>query len=248
MTVDERRARLLEWEGCLNARDLGGYPTIDGQETSWGAVLRSDNLTPLTDAGRQAVVNSGVRSIVDLRTPEELELHPNPFAAPGEHDIAYTHLSLVDPAAAPGPEFTTLANDYKGLLDRFASQIGQIMTTIARAPRGGVLIHCMAGKDRTGIISALLLDLAGVPRETIGADYALSAENLRPADEEWLETGPGERAEREQRLQTFLPRAEVMIEVLDYLDQRYGGVEPYLRQAGVSAEDIEHLRHRMRES
>lgn len=244
MTVGEERGRRLAWEGCLNVRDLGGYPTAGGGETRWGAIVRADNLAQLTDDGRAALIDYGIRTIVDLRKPEEIALHPNPFAEAGTHGIEYRNISLVDPAA-PSPGFTTLANDYKGMLDRFQPTMGEIMTAIARSPVGGVLIHCMAGKDRTGIVSALLLALAGVPRETIAADYALTAECLRPVDEEFLRNGPGDRATREAQVATFSPRAEVMCEVLEHLDERHGGVERYLRQAGLTAEDIDSLRVRL---
>ena len=245
MAVEREWTRRLAWEGCLNARDLGGYPTADGRETRWGRVVRSDNLTPLSEAGREALVAYGVRSIIDLRLPSELAEFPDPFAEPGTHGVAYTNVSFVDPAAGPLEVLTSLVADYARLLDRFAASVAAVMTAVANAPEGGVLIHCMGGKDRTGLISALLLALVDVPRETIGEDYALTAECLRPLEEEWLENGPGDRAERERILVTYAPLAEVMTEVLDSLDERYGGVESYLRQAGVSAEDVSRLRKRL---
>jgi protein-tyrosine phosphatase len=119
------------------------------------------------------------------------------------------------------------------------------MAAIAGAPEGGVLVHCAAGKDRTGLISALLLGLVGVPAVTIAADYALTAELLRPRDQEWLEHGPGERAEREALAARFAPTTEVMLEVLDGLDRRHGGVEGYLAAAGVSPADLDRLRDRL---
>ena len=119
------------------------------------------------------------------------------------------------------------------------------MTAVARAPEGAVLVHCAAGKDRTGLISALLLGLVGVPAETIAADYALTAELLRPRDQEWLEHGPGERAEREAILARYAPTAEVMLEVLHQLDRRHGGVERYLLEAGVAPADLDRLRDRL---
>ena len=242
---DEEQTRHLAWEGCYNVRDLGGYKTRDGKVTRWGAIVRTDNLARLTDAGRTSLVDYGVRSIVDLRRPDELAEYPNPFATTGVHDVVYTNISLIDPAR-PNPEgFTTLANDYKRILDDFAPAMAEIMHVIAAAPEGAVLIHCMAGKDRTGMVAAILLDLADVPRETIAQDYALSAEYLRPLDEEWLESGPGEREERARHLARYIPRAEVMLEVLSHLDERYGGVEAYLLFAGVSPRDIDLLRARL---
>ena len=168
MTAEQREwTRLLDWEGGLNARDLGGYATEDGRETRWGAVVRSAALATLTEAGRAALADYGVRAIVDLRLPDELADHPNPFAEPGDHGIAYTNVSFIDPAAAPPNAVTTLAEDYLQMLDRYRHGVAEAMAAIARAPDGAVVIHCAAGKDRTGLISALLLGLVDVPAETI---------------------------------------------------------------------------------
>lgn len=238
------RVRLLAWEGCLNARDLGGYPTADGRETRWGAIVRSDNLTPLSEAARAAVADYGVRLIIDLRIPPEVNEYPNPFAEPGSHGITYAHLSFIDPAA-PDFDFDSLYDDYTFMLNSFPHQVAAIMTAIARAPAGTVLIHCAAGKDRTGVISALLLVLAGVPREIVAQDYALSAECLRPREEAWIENGPGERSDRQRRIAQHYARPEVMHAVLGYLDERYGGIEPYLQRAGIRPEDLVRLRERL---
>jgi protein-tyrosine phosphatase len=246
VTTEQREwTRQLAWEGCLNARDLGGYATGDGRETRWGAVVRSDSLAALTEAGRAALAGYGVRAIVDLRLADEIAQDPNPFAQPGDHGIAYTNISIIDPAAGFPPDTYTLADNYLWMLDRFRGFVAEVMAAIADAPQGGVLIHCAAGKDRTGLISALLLDLVDVPAETIATDYALTAELLRPRDEEWLENGPGERAEREAMLARFAPSGEVMLEVLDKLAEGHGGAEGYLLEAGVTAADLDRLRDRL---
>jgi protein-tyrosine phosphatase len=249
VTIDVERewTRRLAWEGCLNARDLGGYATADGHQTRWGAVVRSDSLAALTPAGRAALADYGVRAIIDLRLPEEIARDPNPFAEPGDHGIAYTNVSFIDPAAEPPDDDgggRTLAEGYTRMLDLFRGRVAETITAMADAPQGGVLIHCAAGKDRTGLISALLLALVEVPAETVAADYALTAECLRPREQEWLENGPGERAEREAVLARFAPTAEVMLEVLGQLTRRHGGVEQYLLEAGVTRADLDHLRER----
>jgi protein-tyrosine phosphatase len=108
VTTEQREwTRLLEWEGCLNARDLGGYATEGGRETRWGAVVRSDSPAALTEVGRAALAAYGVRAIVDLRLPAELADHPNPFAEPGDHGIAYTNVSFIDPPSPPWPRTTS---------------------------------------------------------------------------------------------------------------------------------------------
>ena len=246
MTIEREWTRRLAWEGVLNARDLGGYPAAGGRETRWGAVVRSDSLADLTAAGQAALAGYGVRTIIDLRLADEIAQDPNPFAQPGDHGIAYTNISIIDPAAGFPPDTYTLADNYLWMLDRFRGFVAEVMAAIADAPEGGVLIHCAAGKDRTGLISALLLGLAGVPAETIAADYAMTAELLRPREQAWLAAvPPEERAEREAMLARYAPRAEVMLEVLAGLEERYGGVEGYLLAAGVSPADLDRLRERL---
>jgi protein-tyrosine phosphatase len=246
VTIEREWTRRLAWEGVLNARDLGGYPAAGGRETRWGAVVRSDSLTDLTTAGQAALAGYGVRTIIDLRLADEIARHPNPFATPGDHEVGYTNVSVIDPAAGFPPETDTLGENYLWMLDRFAGFVAEVVTAVAGAPEGGVLIHCAAGKDRTGLISALLLGLAGVPAETIAADYAMTAELLRPRDEAWLAAAPPEeRTEREAVLARFAPTAEVMLEVLAGLEERYGGVEGYLVAAGVSRADLDRLRERL---
>jgi protein-tyrosine phosphatase len=247
VTTEQREwTRRLEWEGCLNARDLGGYATQDGRETRWGTVVRSDSPAALTDGGRAALADYGVRAIVDLRLPAELADDPNPFAEPGDHGIAYTNVSIIDPAAGFPPDTVTLAENYLWSLERFSGLIAQAVEAVARAPEGAVLIHCAAGKDRTGLISALLLGLAGVPAETIAADYAMTAELLRPREQAWLAgLPPEERAEREAMVARYAPTAEVMLAVLARLTERFGGVEPYLLAAGVGRDDLDRLRDRL---
>jgi protein-tyrosine phosphatase len=247
VTTEQREwARLLEWEGCLNARDLGGYATQDGRQTRWGTVVRSDSPAALTEAGRAVLASYGVRAIVDLRLPAELADDPNPFAEPGDHGIAYTNVSIIDPGAGFPPNTITLAENYLWSLERFRDLVAKAVEAVAQAPEGAVLIHCAAGKDRTGLISALLLGLVDVPTETIAADYAMTAELLASREREWLESGPPEEREaREAMSARYAPTAEVMLEVLERLTERFGGVEPYLLEAGVRREDLERLRERL---
>jgi protein-tyrosine phosphatase len=236
--------RRLAWEGCRNARDLGGYATFDGRETRWAAIIRSEVPSSLTEAGRAALVAYGVRTIVDLRRPDEVERQPNPFAQAGPHGVAYANVPFED-GALGSPVATGPVELYRGLLDSHPLGVAAVLTSIARAPDGGVLVHCFAGQDRTGLISALLLELVGVAREVIAADYALTAECMHEGNEQWLENGPGERAERERILRVFAPRPEVMIASLAYLDERYGGSEAYLVRAGVTPGDLARLRERL---
>jgi protein tyrosine/serine phosphatase len=242
----EATARALPWEDCMNARDLGGYQTTDGRIMKWQAIVRSDNPARLTTHAQQAAVDYGLKTVIDLRNDDELEQFPNPLQLRTD-SLEYINVPLVDPAAAPPASFTTLANNYIRIVDIFTDQMALIMNLIAFAPPGGVMVHCMAGKDRTGLVCAVILSLAGVDDETVAEDYALSEERLRPFDEDWLENGPGERYERELQLARTSPKAHVMRDVLDHLRERYGGAEGYLRAAGVGDEAIVRLRARILE-
>jgi protein-tyrosine phosphatase len=243
-------ARDLDWDGCLNVRDLGGHPTTDGGETRFGSVVRADSLRQLSAEGWDAAVAYGVRTFVDLRTDRERAEDP-----PADVPVAVVHVQLFeeDPAYAAAMDEATrdiedpadrAAAFYLSWLDRFRENVAAAVGAVARAPEGGVAVHCMGGKDRTGVVVALLLALAGVDAETIGADYALSEERLRPRHDQWLEEAETEE-ERELIRRISSTPAGAMIRVLDALDRRYGSVEAYLESAGLSREDVALARSRL---
>jgi protein tyrosine/serine phosphatase len=241
----------LHWEGCLNVRDLGGLLTEDGRRTRAGVVVRSDNVRTLTDAGWRALAEHGVTRIVDLRWPEELaEDQPRDVdievvhisVLGDEYDADYVaeldaHLDSVDDVA------DHYAWSYVDFLERYRERFGRALAAVADAD-GAVVVHCMGGKDRTGLVSALLLRLAGVDRETIGADYALSSANLAPVMEAWIEAAPDDAVRRKRRKLAGTP-AEGMIRVVDEIESRYGDVASYLRAAGLSDGQIVRLRERL---
>jgi protein-tyrosine phosphatase len=246
-----RRSRDLVWDGCLNVRDLGGHPTTDGGETTFGAVVRADSVRQLTDAGWKAAVDYGVRSIVDLRMDHELQADP-----PAEVPVDVVHVPFlvedeeafveVEAVASAAPDYTVATRDvYLVFLERFNANVAAAIAAVARAPAGAVVVHCMGGKDRTGLVTALLLDLAGVGIDEIAADYALSEERLRPRHDVWLAQA-GTEAERERIRRIAATPGESMVGVLQELERRCGGVEGYLRSGGLSDEDLELARGRLR--
>src|SRR5215210_6123383 len=110
---EDHMQRQLNWDGCDNARDLGGYATVDGHVTRWGVVMRSDHLAQLTAAGQSSLVAQGVRTIIDLRLPHELLIDPNPFATAGAHGVQYANISFLDPTVQPDEDTVSLAENYK---------------------------------------------------------------------------------------------------------------------------------------
>jgi protein-tyrosine phosphatase len=250
----EVHARELTWDGCLNVRDLGGHRTADGRETRYGAVVRADSVRRLSSAGWQALVDYGIRTLVDLRADGEREEDPPgdvpvdvlhvPFMEADEHEWKEIE-GEVEAAAAAAPDPATATRDvYLVFLEHFRERAADGVRAVARAPEGGVVVHCMGGKDRTGLLTAFLLHLAGVDEEEIGADYALSEERLRPRHDAWLAAAETD-AERERILRITRTPAAAMVGVLDELERRYGGVEEYLRAGGVTDEELELVRRRL---
>ena len=246
-----QRSRELVWDGCLNVRDLGGHRTEDGSETKYGAVVRADSVRQLTDEGWQSLVDYGIRTVVDLRMDEEREKDP-PAGAP----VDLVHISLfdddkavfeeIDAAAEAAPDVASATRDvYILFLEHFKANVATAIRAVANAPEGGVVVHCMGGKDRTGLVTALLLELAGVDDEQIAADYALSEERLRPRHELWFAEAETEaELERLQRI-AQTPAASI-VGVFQELERRYGSVEGYLSDAGVSDDDLARARARLR--
>jgi protein tyrosine/serine phosphatase len=240
----------LAWEGCVNVRDLGGLPTEDGRRTRLGGVVRSDNVRRLTDEGWRALAEHGVQRIVDLRFPEELEEDQ-----PRDVDIDVVHVSVL--GAGFDPEYVEeldahlasvddvadhYAWSYVDFLERYRERFGEAFAAIADA-EGTVVVHCLAGKDRTGLVAAILLRLAGVDHATIGADYALTAGNLRERWEAWLQEAPDEERAKLEKLQ-HTP-ADAMARVVREIERRYGDVASYLRAAGLTDAQVERLRERL---
>jgi protein tyrosine/serine phosphatase len=241
----------LAWEGCLNVRDLGGLATEDGRRTRHGAVVRADNIRKLTDAGWRSLAEHGVRRIVDLRMPAELATDE-----PRDVDIEVVHVSVfgagvdeeylaeLDAQLASVDDVADhYAYAYVDWLERYREHFGRAFAAVADAD-GTVLVHCMGGKDRTGIVSALLLRLAGVPYAAIGEDYAVTAANLEPSTSRWIPAieDETERAKWERLAAT---PAIAMERVVREVEERYGDVASYLRAAGLSDAQIDRLRGRL---
>jgi protein-tyrosine phosphatase len=235
--------RHIAVERAFNIRDIGGYPTRDGQVTQWKRFLRADGLHALHDADRQVLLDYGVRLVVDLRLPIELKSAPNVFSH--SELVQYRHLPLVDEAAlkrieqVPVQEGTHVRvnKGYRSWLDLCQPLVRNILVSLLDNETGAVLYHCTAGKDRTGLVTALLLGLAGVP-DLIAADYALTSRyNIRstfrapdPEIHDWRDYEA-----------VYCPPA-VMHESLEHLNQNYGGATGYIREIGVTEDQVGRLR------
>lgn len=244
--------RALTWDGCVNVRDLGGVPLRGGGTTRLRSVVRADNVRRLSAAGWEALVAYGVRTAVDLRWREELADDP-----PGDLPIGVVHVSLFGELDEGywaelsqrlerwSDRIDVTRESNLELLARHRAQLAEAVTAVARAADGGVLVHCVAGKDRTGLVSALLLRLAGVEIADVADDYGESNANLAALTEIWRDAAPDEEERARRRQLNGTPR-ESMVGVLEELERRHGSVRDYLLAGGATAADLDRAAARLR--
>jgi protein tyrosine/serine phosphatase len=250
--VEAGRERILDWEGVLNARDTGGLPASGGSVRP-GALVRSGVLNGLTPRGVQALTAHGVRTIIDVRAADEIADHWDRYPLRDHPVVGYRNVSFTagaeeqmrDQVRAVYGAAESRAEINRLDLDNHRAGIASIVAAIADAPPGGVLIHCHAGKDRTGLVVALTLAAVGVSDEDIAADYALSQLVLDELVKEWF-AYMGASASEQGRLRRLAdPSKEAMLATLEHLHQHYGDALTYLRGAGVSDAQLERLRARL---
>jgi protein-tyrosine phosphatase len=244
--------RDLAWDGCVNVRDLGGHPTEDGGETRFRAVVRADSVRGLSNAGWEALVAYGVRRIIDLRWHEELAEDP-----PRELPVEVVHIPLLgERDDATAREIEALLEDvrdpavrrstmYLEFLRRYPEKFAAAVAAVAQAPEGTALVHCAGGVDRTGLVSAFLLRLAGVAPTHIANDYAASEANWAPRTAEWIADAEDDEEREFRRFLSRMP-PEAMLAVLETVERDHGSVAGYLRTAGIAEDDLARVRARLR--
>jgi len=235
-------SRLIPLQGSLNVRSFGELRGRNGPIPA-GSFVRAADLTRLSAADRDLLAARGVVLDVDLRTAEEAASSADPLA--GDERFRYVRISLL------GSEKLDVANlpdnlgvMYVGSLAANQPQFRQVFETIAAQQDGAVLFHCTAGKDRTGMIAAMLLSLAGVPRSEIVHNYTISAHYLEPMMKQ--DPQMAEMARRSPKMMALMGSpAEAIESFLDTLDREHGGARAYLRKIGVSEADIGRLMQRL---
>jgi protein-tyrosine phosphatase len=216
-----------------NIRDLGGYARADGGMTQWRRILRGEALHHLSPQSVSELVANGLALVLDLRGPHETGLARHPFST--HEQVAYRNIALFD--ALPRITLTEtpfdMAQRYCNALDKCGPQLADALRVIATAPHGIVLFHCTAGKDRTGIIAALVLLACGVAPAVVVADYALTAsahELIDQLRERALAAG-GHPEHIERVLASDADTMQVMI---DHLERTHGGIDAYLPAIGLT--------------
>ncbi len=238
--------RRVDLAGCLNFRDLGGYPTADGRRVRWRQVFRSDGLHALTAEDVERLRDEiGLRDVIDLRSTPELQSEGR---GPLESEaMRFHHLPLFDGAMAESREAAaryTLVDRYVLMAEFARGPIARVLDTLAATDTPAVF-HCAAGKDRTGVISALILGLLGVDDEVIVADYVATRESLDGIVDRLM------ALEGYRKMLELLPpdtmhaNPETMVEFLSRLRESHGSFEGYARNAGLSDDAVARLRARL---
>ena len=246
--------RLIGLEAVHNFRDLGGYPTAGGRTTKWRTLFRSDGLYRLRGADDMSrVMQLGLKSVIDLRT--EREQREQGIFPIDDIEVTFHHLSIVDVtwSDTETPEFDDevefLVWGYRDMLEIGSSRFADAMHVLAQTESLPAVFHCAAGKDRTGVLAALLLSSLGVEDAHICADYGLTQDAMRRTIA-WSKVHRPELAERYATIpKAYLaadPRAMQII--LAELAQRHGSVRNYVREIGVADNTVDALSNLLLES
>lgn len=234
-----REERMISLEKMVNTRDLGGYETQGGTYSKAHKYIRASSPTNATKKDIQTLKDYGVKAVIDLRSDFEKKHQKNPFK--DDLDIDFYEVNLFDSTSASVvpdevKQYKDLGGVYIYMLEGVKNQFKEIFDIFLKYPYEGVMFHCSAGKDRTGMIAALLLDLIGCHEYDIVKDYSESYENNKEINEGLLEMMKDEEAK-----QYLNSSPRYMMEFLDYLREHYGSSRGYLVEIGFSNQKIEEL-------
>lgn len=240
--------RVITTDSIHNLRDLGGYPTVDGRTTRWRRLFRSDSLHRATGSDIPAVQALGLRTVIDLRTPEEIDLKGR-FPA-DLHPVDLHYISVIDSTWGDdgmAVDEETKAVDflewaYHDMLAKGGDRFVEAYHVLSGAEALPGLYHCAVGKDRTGILSLLILGSLGVRTEYIAADYGLTEEGMARMLE-WAKVHSPESVMRYDAMpHVYLAAApEAMFRIVATLEAEHGSVRNYVEHLGVSPEAIDRM-------
>ncbi len=238
--------RMLPFTGAFNFRDLGGYPTNDDRHIKWRTLFRADALHRLPDEELDQLAEIGMRSVLDLRTKGEVD---NGHLVDGTRGIRHFHFPVLnerwerkelDPNA---PADQVLGSLYVEMLDVGANALRDSVQTVANAENIPAVFHCAAGKDRTGVLAAMIMTLVGVDRELIIADYAISGRNMDSLVERLKKDSPESLSSMNDQPKAYLAAPPAaMRHLLEHIDTRYGSVRAYCAEIGIDDETVSQLK------
>ncbi len=237
--------RVITLDAVHNFRDMGGYPTADGRSTRWRTLFRADGLYRLTGDDLEVVRELGLRTVIDLRTPEELELRGR-FPI-DEHPVDFHHIDVMDTTWDRSDDdledvVAFLTSAYERMLHQLPDRFAEAIERLGAPDALPAVFHCAAGKDRTGVTAMLVLGALGVPSEYIAADYALTAEGTARS----LAWAQRESPELWERLADtpsawMASEPEAMLRVIAHIEAAHGSVRNYVLHIGVQPATLDRL-------
>jgi protein-tyrosine phosphatase len=241
--VTDTFERRIVLDGAVNFRDLGGYVVDSGASvTRWRTLFRADGLGELTVGDFAVLRDLGIRTVIDLRAAYELERGQFDVAA---HPVEYHHIPFIDSIPEP-EEFDRrpdlLEGQYLEMLDNAGAEIRQALEVLSGPDALPAVFHCTAGKDRTGLLSAIVLLLVGVPEETVVADYALSQQAMGRLKEKIIRKYPDSEEMLNSIQGVFSAEPAKMRTLLSYLHEHYGSVDRYVTGIGTGPDVVAGLR------
>jgi protein-tyrosine phosphatase len=242
VSEEEALERLIALEGAVNFRDLGGYEAAGDLRTRWRVLFRADGLGDLTEADLGVMRSLGIRTVIDLRSGEELERGRYDVDA---HPVTFHHFPVIE-KLPDAEEFDRrpglLGSQYEEMLRDAGTAFLGVLEALAAPGALPAVFHCTAGKDRTGVLSAIVLSLLGVDEETVVADYALSGAAMTRLRAKLILKYPEGRETIENIDGVFSAEPAQMEALLDRLRADYGSVDAYLRRLGADDDLITALR------
>ncbi len=232
--------RRLPLIGVHNLRDIGGYPIGTDRVIKWHRIFRSDGLFDLCTEDKDYILYKlKIKTIIDMRTKRELKIHPNTFENEGA--VNYINLGIFPEKFEDyrSDDFDSLKNIYKMIAQRCMNNIGKVFNAIADNIDDTILFHCTAGKDRAGIVAALLLSVCGVSIWDVVADYEISFTLLsKNLDKIADKSQPG-------NMNLMHSNPENIISFLEYINKHHNSAYDYLINCGVKVENLEKIRHKL---
>ncbi len=244
--IDPRRA--IPVEGAFNVRDLGGYETADGKQVRWRTLFRAADIHALSPSAQATLTDAGVTNVIDLRGSQELIEAPSVFRDSPDvqyHPCNMTGDNLINrwgTIPVPADSSIRLSTMYSTVIDERGEMVKTILETVSQPGALPAVFHCTAGKDRTGVLAALLLGIAGVPRESIVEDYALSARFLYGSSTVPPDGSGANKFPPFEEYQAMWAPPAAMGLTLDHLETKYGGIQNYLRNIGVENATVSKIR------
>jgi len=249
--LERHQLHTINVTGTYNVRDLGGYRTTTGSQTKGHMMLRSGNLDKIPISSQKQLIDYGIRTVIDIRDEWEAENYPNVFVDSSQ--INYLNLPLIGDRLSNDVRWRSETENYVHLhelyihyLEHCQIQIANIFTAIVQS-KIATLFHCHAGKDRTGLMTALLLSAVGVANHDIAMDYSLSSQQIPHLIHEWRQYAIKHGQDMEQFDRKVASKPETMLEMLNFIQNQYDNTVTYLHSCGISNTIVEQIQERFLE-